>query len=56
MFVLDDVGNLEVILHTVRWLGGTVLRTNVDRERAKLIQSALAAPANTAGATARPPG
>jgi uncharacterized membrane protein len=43
LFVLDDVGEMDVILHAIRGLGGTVLRTNVDRERAKLIQSTLAA-------------
>jgi uncharacterized membrane protein len=50
LFVLDDVGDLDVILHTIRGLGGTVLRTNVDRERAKLIQTTLAgAPAGSTG-------
>jgi uncharacterized membrane protein len=54
LFVLDDVGDLEVILHKVRGLGGTVLKTNVDRERAKVIQAALAAePAAAAGPTDR---
>ena len=43
LFVLDDEGNMEVILHEIRGLGGTVLKTNVDQERAKLIQSTLAA-------------
>ena len=43
LFVLDDAGNMEVILHDIRGLGGTVLKTNVDLERAKLIQSTLAA-------------
>jgi uncharacterized membrane protein len=43
LFVLDDVGDMEVILHKIRGLGGTVLETNVDLERAKLIQSTLAA-------------
>jgi uncharacterized membrane protein len=42
LFVLDDVGNMEVILHAIQGLGGTVLKTNVDPERAKLIQSTLA--------------
>jgi uncharacterized membrane protein len=42
LFVLDDEGDLEIILHKIRGMGGTVLKTNVDRERAKLIQSALA--------------
>jgi uncharacterized membrane protein len=43
LFVLDDEGDMEVILHRLRGLGGTVLKTNVDLERAKLIQSTLAA-------------
>jgi uncharacterized membrane protein len=49
LFVLDDVGDMEVILHKIRGLGGTVLKTNVDMERTKLIQSTLAAasPAET---------
>ncbi|HJW68747.1 MAG TPA: DUF1269 domain-containing protein [Candidatus Binatia bacterium] len=42
LFVLDDEGDMEVILHTIRGLGGTVLKTNVDVERAKLIQATLA--------------
>jgi uncharacterized membrane protein len=33
LFVLDDEGDLEVILHKIRGLGGTVLKTNVDLER-----------------------
>jgi uncharacterized membrane protein len=47
LFVLDAEGDMEVILHALRGLGGTVLKTNVDRERAELIQSTLAAPADT---------
>jgi uncharacterized membrane protein len=43
LFVLDDQGNMEEILYAIRGLGGTVLKTNVDLERAKLIQSTLAA-------------
>jgi uncharacterized membrane protein len=43
LFVLDDEGDMEVILHAIRGLGGTVLKTNVDPERVKLIQSTLAA-------------
>src|SRR5262245_27314050 len=43
LFVLDDAGDMELILHKIRGFGGTVLRTNVDLERAKLIQSTLAA-------------
>jgi uncharacterized membrane protein len=42
LFVLDDEGDMEVILHTLRGMGGTVLKTNVDRKRAALIQSTLA--------------
>jgi len=44
LFVLDTGGDMEVILHAIRGLGGTVLKTNVDLERARLVQSALAAP------------
>jgi uncharacterized membrane protein len=43
LFVLDYEGDLEVILHQIQGLGGTVLKTNVDVERAKLVQSTLAA-------------
>ena len=43
VFVLDCAGNMDVILHGIRGLGGTVLKTNVDVERARLIQSTLAA-------------
>ena len=42
LFVLDDVGEMDVILHKIQGLGGKVLKTNVDLERAKLIQSTLA--------------
>src|SRR6476620_475191 len=44
LFVLDTEGDMEVILHKIRGLGGTVLKTNVDLERARLIQSTLDAP------------
>jgi uncharacterized membrane protein len=43
LFVLEDQGDMDVILQKIRGLGGTVLKTNVDKERAKLIQSTLAA-------------
>jgi uncharacterized membrane protein len=43
IFVLDSEGDMDVILHSIRGLGGTVLKTNVDLERARLIQSTLAA-------------
>jgi uncharacterized membrane protein len=46
LFVLDDEGDMEVILHSIRGLGGMVLKTNVDVERAKLIQSTLASTNN----------
>jgi uncharacterized membrane protein len=41
LFLLDQEGNLDGILHRIRGLGGTVLKTNVDLDRAKLIQSTL---------------
>ena len=47
IFVLDDEGDMDVILHAIRGLGGTVLKTNVDLERAQLIQSTLAAPSTS---------
>src|SRR5262249_46470208 len=43
VFVLDDEADMDMILHKIRGLGGSVLKTNVDLERAKLIQSTLAA-------------
>ncbi len=43
LFVLDSEGDMDVILHKIHGLGGTILKTNVDREHARLIQSALAA-------------
>jgi len=43
LFVLDQEGDMDAILQGIRGLGGTVLKTNVDLERAKLIQSTLAA-------------
>jgi uncharacterized membrane protein len=42
LFVLDNQGDMDMILHTIRGLGGVVLKTNVDPERVQLIQSALA--------------
>jgi uncharacterized membrane protein len=53
LFVLDSEGDMEVILHAIQGLGGTVLRTNVDLERAQLIQSTLAA---AAADTSKPDG
>jgi uncharacterized membrane protein len=43
LFVLDEAGDMDMILHTLKGMGGTVLVTNVDLERATLIQSTLAA-------------
>jgi uncharacterized membrane protein len=48
LFVLDQAGNMEAILPEIRGLGGTVLKTSVDLERAKLIQATLAAAASDA--------
>jgi uncharacterized membrane protein len=41
LLLLDKEGNLDEILAAIRGLGGTVIKTNVDLERAKLIQSTL---------------
>ena len=41
LFVLDSEGDMDVILHRIRGLGGTIIKTNVDVERARLIQSTL---------------
>ncbi len=43
LFVLDEAAEMDAILHGIRGMGGTVLKTNVDVDRAKLIQSTLAA-------------
>ena len=43
LFVLDHEGDMDAILRAIRGLGGTVLKSNVDAERARLIQSTLAA-------------
>jgi uncharacterized membrane protein len=42
LFVLDNAADMEVVLHAIQGLGGTVVRTNVGPQRAKLIQSTLA--------------
>jgi uncharacterized membrane protein len=47
LFVLDQEGDMDAILHAIRGLGGTVIKTNVDLERAKLIQSTLTGSATT---------
>ncbi|HTP25790.1 MAG TPA: DUF1269 domain-containing protein [Anaeromyxobacteraceae bacterium] len=41
LFVLDDEGDMDVILQRIQGLGGKVLKTNVDAERARLIQETL---------------
>ena len=43
LFVLDQVGEMHEILQGIRGLGGTILKTNVDIERARVVQSTLAA-------------
>jgi uncharacterized membrane protein len=43
LFILDEGGDIEAIQRTLHGLGGKVLKTNVDVERAKLIQVTLAA-------------
>ena len=43
LFVLDYVGDLNAILRSIRGLGGTVLKTSVNLEGARLVQSTLAA-------------
>src|SRR5258706_9041205 len=43
VLLLDHQGDMQVILHAIRGLGGTGLKTNVDLERAKLIQATLSA-------------
>jgi uncharacterized membrane protein len=50
LFVLDAGGDMEVILHAIRGLGGRGFITNVDVDRARLIQSALAAAPSGPGA------
>ena len=42
LLVVDDVNNLEVIRYAIQGLGGRVLKTNVDPQRAGLIQATLA--------------
>jgi uncharacterized membrane protein len=43
LFLLDEEGDLEAGLQGIRGIGGTVLKTNVDVKRARLIRSTLAA-------------
>jgi len=49
LFVLDSEGDMDVILERIRGLGGTVLKTNVDLKRAKLIQATLSGGPRTEG-------
>ena len=42
-FVLESAQDMDAILKAIHGLGGKVLKTNVDMELARLIQSALAA-------------
>jgi uncharacterized membrane protein len=53
LFVLDREGDMPAILQGIRGLGGTVLKTNVDLQRAQLIQSTLAGAAETSKADGR---
>jgi uncharacterized membrane protein len=48
LFVLDQEGDMDEILQGIRGLGGTVIKTNVDVRRARLIQTTLAAADNRA--------
>lgn len=41
VLVLDDQGDIEVILHAIRGLDGMLLKMNVDLEGAKLIRTTL---------------
>ena len=54
LFVLDTGGDLNAILDAIRGLGGTVLKTNVDLDRAKLIQAALADPTDDRHSDSKP--
>src|SRR5262249_24631891 len=53
LFVLDDEGDLDVILHAIRGLGRGGLKDNVDLERAKLIQATLAGTSQSSGRDAK---
>jgi len=55
LFVLDREGDMDALLHGIRGLGGTVLKTTVDLERAKLIQATLAADSTSTVETAAEP-
>ena len=51
LFVLEQEGDMDALLRGIRGLGGTVLKTTVDLERAKLIQATLAASTCSVGAS-----
>jgi uncharacterized membrane protein len=53
LFVFDEVGEVKDILPGLHGLGGTVLKSNVDPERARLIQSALSVSAGACPAKAQ---
>jgi uncharacterized membrane protein len=54
LLMLDTVGDLEAALEGLKGLGGTVLKTNVDLERAKLIESTLRAEGVESGKIDKP--
>jgi uncharacterized membrane protein len=54
LFVLDEVGDMDAVLKGIRGLGGRVLRTSVDVQHAKRVQSALAASLDCPGDASRP--
>jgi uncharacterized membrane protein len=43
LFLLHEVGDMDRIIQSIHGLGGTDLKTNVDLDHAKLVQSTLAA-------------
>jgi uncharacterized membrane protein len=47
LFVLDDGGDIDAILPAIRGMGGTLVKTNVDLERAKRVQASLAVSSDT---------
>src|SRR5262249_6702423 len=56
LFVLDLEGDMGAIVEGIRGPGGTVLKTNVDVHRARVIQTTLAAPqTQTEGRSCLPP-
>jgi uncharacterized membrane protein len=51
LFLLDAGGDLDVVDYRIRGLGGTILKTNVDSQRAKEVQASLAASSSEAPAS-----